>query len=158
MAIMYPLKSLSFRSTNKAIFINLTIWIGNNSILERIKDHINFKNYFQVSIILCIPHGYFRVMIKDEFNSSYCSDAQSLYDLAIDLRIFQLNYSQLNFLYTITIAYLIPLIVIVVCFLIMMKRLTKEKPMVIYFINVIFFIIRLIKTVTISLHNQVARA
>lgn len=115
---MYPLKSLSFRSTTKAIYINFIIWI--------------------VSIILCIPHAYFRVLIKESDNISYCSDSQTLFELAIDFKYIQLDYSQLNFLYTITISFLIPFVVIFVCFLIMTNKLTKEKPMV---INLILFFV-----------------
>lgn len=78
-----------------------------------------------------MPHGYYRVLEKShEDNSSYCVNSNDLTETSIKFYFFDLNLEQFNLLYTIIIAYVIPLISIVVCYLIMMNKLRKEKPLV----------------------------
>ena len=81
--------------------------------------------------MLSLPHGYYRVLeISNEDNSSYCVNSKDLTETNIKFYFFDLNLEQFNLLYTIIIAYVIPLISIVVCYLIMMNKLRKEKPVV----------------------------
>ena len=94
-----------------------------------------------MSILLSLPHGYYRVVEKSidfhsiETNESYdsflyCTNSKFLSEPIINLYVATFNLEQVNLLYTIVIAYIIPLISIVICYAIMMNKLSKEAPVV----------------------------
>ena len=73
--------------------------------------------------MLSVPHGYYR-----KFEAGVCMNSKSLEEVIIGLPFLTLSLDRLIYLYTVTIAYIIPLVSIVVCYLIMMNKLRKEKP------------------------------
>ena len=65
---------------------------------------------FKVSILLSIPHGYYRVVEVIDENSSYCTNSKDLEDTFINiLDLININLDLFNLSYTISISYIIPL-------------------------------------------------
>jgi hypothetical protein len=84
-----------------------------------------------VSITLSIPHGYYRVLEKSNVdNSSFCTNSKVLEETKINLYFTIIDLDLFNSLYTILIAYIIPFTSIVICYIIMINKLRKEKPIV----------------------------
>ncbi|CAF0775044.1 unnamed protein product [Brachionus calyciflorus] len=105
-AIMYPLSSLGKRSRSKAIIINISIWL--------------------ISIVLSIPHGYFREIMEIEDSGMICTSSL-IVDEEINLWFSIMTVDQLHILFTILIAYVIPFTAILFCYLLMMIKLIKRK-------------------------------
>jgi hypothetical protein len=61
-------------------------------------------------------------------NASICMNSEDLEEITIFIDI---NLNQFNLLYTIIIAYIIPFITIVICYLIMINKLVNEKPVLV---------------------------
>ena len=79
---------------------------------------------------MSFPHGYYRI-IEVIDNESFCMNSRDLNEITIiEKEYIKIDLNQFNLLYTIIIAYIIPLISIVTCYLIMITKLIKEKPVV----------------------------
>ena len=88
---------------------------------------INFS--ILVSIGLSFPHGYYRIY-KTDVNGTgpgFCDNSE----VVKSEKIGTINLDQFILLYTIIFAYILPLSSILLCYSIMIKRLSKEKKLVI---------------------------
>ena len=113
---MYPLKALSFRSKKKVILANIFIWI--------------------ISIILSLPQGYYRHL--ETFDAQpdpvkICTTSPLLQQKNITIFHLEINMEQFFVLYTILVSYVLPLLTIVFCYLIMIKKIYSEKRNVSFF-------------------------
>jgi hypothetical protein len=102
------------------------------SFNETMMNHTLLINFFLflVSILLSIPHAYYRIIEKfDETNeTSVCMDSRDLKLVVIDIDNFELSIDQILLLYTFVIAYVIPLISIATCYIIMFFKLNSSNP------------------------------
>jgi hypothetical protein len=104
LAFNYPLQSLVYRSKKKAILINIFIW--------------------SLSFLLSSPHVYYRIYVPEN-NTGYCTQSNELYNTYIGI----INLDQFITLYTVIVAYLLPLAAILWSYSFMVTRLNNENRM-----------------------------
>lgn len=102
LAFNYPLQSLIYRSKKKAILINIFIW--------------------SLSLVLSSPHAYYRTYVPEN-NTGYCTQSKELYETYFGL----INLDQFITVYTVIVAYLLPLAAIIWSYSFMITRLSDEN-------------------------------
>ena len=103
----------------------------------------NILIFVKVSICLSLPLAYFRNLEtfydkNDENPIKYCMSSQIVETTQINLFFMEMNLNQLFTLYPILISYVLPLLTIIICYLIMIKKLSTEQPNVSFFKNFIY--------------------
>ncbi len=82
---------------------------------------------FQVSFLLGIPHTYYRNYVESDVNNTgYCDYSSELHETQVG----QINLDQFILLYTVIIAYIIPLFTFIFCYSVMISNLSTNKKLV----------------------------
>lgn len=87
-----------------------------------------------------------------ENGTGSCVNAEEIYDINVGV----LNLDQFMLIYTVIVAYILPLTTIIFCYSIMIRKLTKDKKVVINIFNLLslVIVIMVLKYIFLKLNNS----
>lgn len=81
--------------------------------------------------MLCLPRAYYRkveVIPIDGMERRSCVHSMTVYEIMYDFGFYKIDLDQFFVLYTILVSYILPLLIIIICYIIMINKLNTKSP------------------------------